>query len=123
MFDPSRLSQYRLPAEQGDKAVQSIAAVTDGHLRQKGWRYSNDSWLEIFDYRYARIFSPHNYAEVGTLERWFVPTVGADGSRVENRSVYLGVYDVDYTRRKVDGRWLLEDNSTPRPKSTPNQNN
>jgi hypothetical protein len=79
--------------------------------------------MEIFDFRYVRIFSPRDYVEVGTSERWYVPTMWADGSRVQNRNVYLGIYDVDYMLRKIDGRWLIEDNSTPRPRSNVNQNN
>jgi DNA-binding winged helix-turn-helix (wHTH) protein len=120
-FDHSQLDKYWLSAEQGGKAIAQIEAAVK-HLRDKGWRYSDDSRLDIFDFRYVRIFSPRDYAEVGTSERWYVPTVRADGSRVENRNVYLGVYDVDYTLRKVGGHWLLEGDSTPRAKSTGNEN-
>lgn len=121
-FDRSQMNRYWLPVEQGGKAIPPIEASV-ARLRKNGWRYSSESRLEIFDFRYVRVFSPRDYAEAGTSERWFVPTVRADGSRVENRNVYLGVYDVDYTLRKVDGRWLIEENSTPRPTSGGNRNN
>jgi DNA-binding winged helix-turn-helix (wHTH) protein len=120
-FDRGQLARYWLPPEKGGKAVAPIEAAV-ARLLRNGWRYADESRLELFDFRYVRIFSPRDYAEVGTSERWFVPTVRADGSRVENRNVYLGVYDVDYTLRKVEGRWLLEENSTPRPTSSGNQN-
>lgn len=121
-FDRRQLDKYWMSVEQGGKAVPAIEAAVK-RLLERGWRYSDESRLDIFDFRYVRIFSPRDYAEVGTSERWYVPTVRADGSRVENRNVYLGVYDVDYTLRKIDGRWLIEENSTPRPKSGSNQNN
>ena len=57
-------------------------------LRKRGWRYADESRVEVFDFRYVRVFSPRDYAEVGTSERWYVPTVRADGSRVEDRNVY-----------------------------------
>ncbi|HLL15812.1 MAG TPA: winged helix-turn-helix domain-containing protein [Pyrinomonadaceae bacterium] len=121
-FDQSQLDKYWLPAEKGGKAVTAVQAAVE-RLRKRGWRYADDSRMEIFDFRYVRIFSPRDYAEVGTSERWYVPTVWAnDGKRVENRNVYLGTYDVDYILQRVEGRWLLEENSTPRPWSGSNQN-
>jgi DNA-binding winged helix-turn-helix (wHTH) protein len=120
-FDRSQLDKFWMSVEQGGKAVPAIEAAVE-RLRKKGWRYADESKVEIFDFRYVRIFSPRDYAEVGTSERWYVPTVWLDGRRVENRNVYLGTYDVDYTLQKIDGRWLIEENSTPRPKSNSNQN-
>ena len=121
-FDRNQLDKFWMSVAQGGKAVPAIEAAV-GRLRQRGWRYADESRLEIFDFRYVRIFSPRDYAEAGTSERWYVPTVWADGSRVQNRNVYLGVYDVDYTLRKINGRWLIEENSTPRPKANANRNN
>lgn len=116
-FDRGQLSRFWVSVEQGGKATAAIEAAVE-RLRKRGWRYADDSRVEVFDFRYVRIFSPRDYAEVGTSERWYVPTVWAETNvRVENRNVYLGIYDVDYTLRKIDGRWLIEDNSTPRPKS------
>jgi DNA-binding winged helix-turn-helix (wHTH) protein len=121
-FDRSQLSKFWMLIEEGGKAVPAIEAAVE-RLRTKGWRYADESRVEIFDFRYVRIFSPKDYSEVGTSERWYVPTVWANsGVRVENRNVYLGVYDIDYTLRKINGRWLIEENSTPRPTSIGNQN-
>jgi hypothetical protein len=76
--------------------------------------YGKDSRVERFDFRYVRVYSPRDYAEAGTVERWYVPLRRSDESLVEGRNVYLGPYTVDYTLRKVGGRWLVEESSTPR---------
>jgi hypothetical protein len=83
-------------------------------LHQKGLRYGPESRLERFDFTYVRIFAPGDYAEAGTIERWYVPLY-ENGKLVLNRNVYLGPYTVDYTLRKVKGVWLIEKNTTPRP--------
>ncbi len=125
-FDQEQLKQYWLPATQGGKAS---AAVQDSinRLRNKKRHYGTESRNEQFDFRYVRIFSPRDYAEVGTTEIWFVPLYNEDGSRVLDRNVRLGPYTVDYILKKIDGVWLLEENSTPRasqyviPKPSPTQ--
>lgn len=125
-FDQEQLKQYWLPTMQGGKA---FAAVQDSinRLRNKKRHYGSESKSEQFDFRYVRIFSPRDYAEVGTTEIWFVPIYNDDGSRVLDRNVRLGPYTVDYILKKIDGVWLLEENSTPRasqyviPKPSPTQ--
>lgn len=112
-YDAGRLRQYWLPSEQGGKEVAKIEASVK-RLLDKGLYYGRDSRVERFDFRYVRVYSPRDYAEAGTVERWYVPLRRADDSLVEGRNVYLGPYTVDYILRKVDGRWLLEESSTPR---------
>ncbi|MFN2453485.1 MAG: transcriptional regulator [Pyrinomonadaceae bacterium] len=111
--DDRQLAKYWLPAEQGGKEMQNVKASIK-KLIGKDWHYGKDSRLELFDFRYVRVFSPKDYAEAGTSERWYLPMQRADGSRVEDRNVYFGVYDIDYTLRKVNGAWLIEEASTPR---------
>lgn len=118
-YNRGQLDRYWLTTEQGGKEPAKIERSV-ARLLERGWRYGDESRVEIFDFRYVRIYSPRDYAEAGTSERWFVPTVHArDSSRVENRNVYLGVYDVDYVLRKVNGRWLVEETSTPRARPSP----
>lgn len=112
-YDAERVRQYWLPAERGGKEVTKIETSVK-RLLDKGLHYGVDSRVERFDFRYVRVYSPRDYAEVGTIERWYVPLRRADDSLVEGRNIYLGPYEVDYTLRKVDGRWLLEESSTPR---------
>ena len=58
-----------MSVEQGGKAVPAIEAAVD-RLRKRGWRYADESRVEVFDFRYVRVFSPRDYAEEGTSERW-----------------------------------------------------
>lgn len=111
--DESLLPKYYVSGEQGGKEIQSVKTSIE-KLRGKGWHYGKDSRVEIFDFRYVRVFSPRDYAEAGTSERWYLPMRRADESRVEDRNVYYGVYDIDYSLRKINGAWLIEEASTPR---------
>ena len=112
-YDPRQMRMYWLPSELGGKETAKIEASVK-RLLDKGLHYGKDSRVERFDFRYVRVYSPRDYAEAGTVERWYVPLRRADNSLVEGRNVYLGPYHVDYTLRKVDGRWLIEESSTPR---------
>lgn len=112
-FDEPHLPDYWLAPELGGKEILKINSSLR-RLQEKGLHYGRESRSERFDIRYVRVFSPRDYAEVGTTERWFLPLYRADGSRVEGRNEYLGTYDVDYALRKVDNRWLIEETSTPR---------
>lgn len=111
--DESLLSKYWVPAEQGGKEIQNVRTSMT-KLLSKGWHYGKDSRVELFDFRYVRVFSPKDYAEAGTSERWYLPMRHADESLVENKNVYYGVYDIDYSLRKIDGAWLIDEASTPR---------
>lgn len=112
-FEASQLEKYWLPADLGGQEISRVTAAVQ-RLRQKGQRYGPESRLERFDFTYVRIFAPGDYAEAGTIERWYVPLY-ENGKLVLNRNVYLGPYTVDYTLRKVKGVWLIEKNTTPRP--------
>jgi DNA-binding winged helix-turn-helix (wHTH) protein len=112
-FDAARARQYWLPTEQGGKELSKIE-VSVKRLLEKGLHYGKDSRVERFEFQYVRVYSPREYAEAGTIERWYVPLRRSDESLVEGRNVYLGPYMVDYTLRKVNGLWLLEESSTPR---------
>jgi hypothetical protein len=79
-FDKSKLSQYWVPVELGGKEIKNVEAAVD-RLLKKGWRYETASRVELFEYRYVKVFAPGDYAEVGTIERWYLPTCKEDGSR------------------------------------------
>ncbi len=111
--DEKLLAKYWVPAEQGGKEIQSVKTSIK-KLMNKGWHYGQESRVELFEFRYVRIFSPKDYAEAGTPERWYLPMHRTDGSRIEDRNVYYGVYDIDYSLRKINGAWLIEEASTPR---------
>ncbi|HEX8148018.1 MAG TPA: winged helix-turn-helix domain-containing protein [Pyrinomonadaceae bacterium] len=112
-YDAGRLRHYWLPTEEGGKEVAKIEASVK-RLLEKGVHYGKDSRVERFEFRSVRVYSPRDYAEAGTIERWYVPLRRADETLVEGRNIYLGPYTVDYTLRKVNGQWLLEESSTPR---------
>jgi DNA-binding winged helix-turn-helix (wHTH) protein len=112
-FSEADLPQYWLPPEQGGKEILKVRSSLK-RLQEKNLRYGDESRTERFEFRYVRVFSPRDYAEAGTVERWYLPLYRADGSRVEGRNEYLGPYEVDYALRKVDGRWMIEETSTPR---------
>lgn len=112
-FDEKKLTEYWLPEELGGKEIVKVKASLK-RLRDKGLRYGSESKSERFEIRYVRVFSPRDYAEMGTIERWFLPMYRMDGSRVEGRNEYLGPYKVDYALRKIDGKWMIEETSTPR---------
>jgi len=112
-IDESLLSKYWVSAGQGGKEIQNVKTSLT-KLRGKGWHYGKDSRVELFDFRYVRVFSPKDYAEAGTSERWYLPMRRTDESLVEDKNVYYGVYDIDYSLRKINGAWLIDEASTPR---------
>jgi hypothetical protein len=112
-FDEGRLREYWLPAEQGGKAILQVDKQL-ASLRSKGRHFGEESELRQFEFRDVRVYAGRNYAEVRT-EKWYVPLYEADGSRMLDKNPVLA-YPVDYMLKKVDGRWLLEENGTPRPR-------
>jgi DNA-binding winged helix-turn-helix (wHTH) protein len=115
VFDRSDLSKYWVPVEQGGKEIKAVEAAIDRLLSQ-GWHYGPDSRSDLFEFRYVRILAPGDIAEVGTIERWHVPTLKDDGSPVLERNVNLGPQQIDYRLKKISGVWLIQDNTTPRPR-------
>jgi DNA-binding winged helix-turn-helix (wHTH) protein len=113
-FDRSQLAQYWVPADLGGKEVKAVDAAID-RLLQKGWRYEKGSRLELFEFRYVKILAPGDHAELGTIERWYLPTCREDGSRVLDKNVYLGPQAIDYKLRKINGKWLIDETTVPRP--------
>lgn len=113
IFDREQIKKYWLPADMGGKEISEVESAIN-RLRIKGQYYGKESKLERFDFTYVRIFSPGTTAEVGTIERWYLPLY-QNGSIVPNRNVYFGPYQVDYSLRKADGIWLIEKTTTPRP--------
>jgi len=111
-FNRSQLSKYWVPIEQGGRAVPKIEAAVQRQLK-RGVHYGSESKVETFDFIFVKILPPGDYAEVRTRERWYVPVFREDGTRVTDRAPYLGPYEVDYTLRKINGRWLIQSNGTP----------
>src|SRR5262249_18434952 len=101
--------------EQGGKEIKQVEAAID-RLLTNHWHFGSDSRCELFEFRYARVFAPGDYAEVGTIERWHIPRIREDGTLVEEFNVNLGPLQIDYKLRKINGAWLIQDNTTPRPR-------
>jgi hypothetical protein len=114
-IDPGQLNEYWVPVEQGGKEIEQVQASI-GRLLSKGWHYGPESKSELFEFRYVRIFDPGDSAEAGTIERWYVPTHNEDGSLVADRNVHIGPLQIDYKLRKINGAWLIQENTTPRPR-------
>lgn len=114
-FDRSQLLKYWLPAEQGGKEITQVEAAIE-RLLSKGLHYGSESRAEMFEFRYVRILEPGDHAVVGTTERWYIPTYDSNDNRVLDRNVYLGPNLMDYKLRKVNGSWLIEETTVPRPR-------
>lgn len=114
-FNRAGLAMYWVPAAQGGKEIEKIEGRAQRLLKQR-WHYGPESKSEIFDFRYVRIYAPGDYAEVETRERWYLPLYRENGSRVMERNPYFGPYSVEYILRKIDGKWLVQESTTPRAK-------
>ncbi len=112
-FDESKIKEYWLSENSGGKEIKALKTSLL-RLRTKGLHYGKESRLERFEFRYVRIYSPRDYAEAGTIERWYLPLYRMDRTKVTDRNDYLGPYNVDYVLRKVGGKWKIEETSTPR---------
>ena len=74
--------------------------------------YGDETKCEQFDFQTVDINTADDLATVKTLETWFVALYQTDGTLIRNRTV--GPYFVNYTLRKIGGRWLIEKSTTGR---------
>jgi len=81
-------------------------------LVSDGRHYGDETKNEQFEFQSVEINSDGDFAAVRTLEEWFVSAYFDDGTLQKIRTI--GPYFVDYTVRKVDGRWLIEKSTTAR---------
>jgi DNA-binding winged helix-turn-helix (wHTH) protein len=109
------LATYWLPAEMGGKEIKEVLAAIE-RLLNSGWHYGSESKCEMFEFFSTRILAPGDSAEVETIERWYIPTYKDDGSRVLERNVFLGPLKMAYKLRKLNGMWLIEETTVPRPR-------
>jgi len=109
------LAKYWVPREQGGKEITEVEAAVK-RLLAKGWQYGPESRAELFEIRYSHVLTPGDEAEVGTMERWFIPMYRNDGTLVTERNVYLGPQQIDYKLRRINGVWLIQESTTPRPR-------
>jgi hypothetical protein len=107
--------KYWLPSEQGGKEINEVLASVE-RLRGKGWHYGMESKCEIFEFSTVNILAQKDYAEVETIERWYIPTYRDDGSRVLERNVYLGPMKMVYKLKKIEQKWFIEETTVPRPR-------
>ena len=116
-FDERRLEEYFLSAEQGGKEPTKIKDAVKNLIR-KGTRYGSEATNERFNFISVNVFSPRDYAEVQTDESWYVPAYKTDGTRDPNTNIRVQGKN-NYFLKKINGRWLIEENSTPRVKPSP----
>lgn len=109
------LEKYWLPAEQGGKEINQVLAALK-RLQGSGWHYGKESKCEMFEFATVNILAQEDYAEIETIERWYIPTYRDDGSRVLERNVYIGPQKMAYKLKKIDGKWLIEETTVPRPR-------
>src|SRR5215467_88299 len=86
-FDSSQLAEYWVPEQLGGKEIKVVQTAVN-HLLEQGWRYEKGSRVELFQFRYIKVFAPGDHAEAGTIERWYIPTCREDGSRVLDKNVF-----------------------------------
>jgi len=115
-FDRSQLARYWVPAEEGGQEIKVVERAIDG-LITRGLHFCPGSKAEMFEFRYARILAPGDISEVGTMERWHIPHCHEDGSLAPEINVNLGPIQVDYRLRKINGVWLIQENTVPRPRN------
>jgi hypothetical protein len=113
-FDQEVLTRYWVPENKGGKAILQVLDSVR-RLLDKRWHYSKDSANEEFVISSIKIFPEENVAEVRTRERWYVPMVDEQDHIVKEKEPILE-YQVFYRLLKIDGKWLLQSNSTPRPR-------
>ena len=108
-FDKALLTKYWVPESKGGQAIVKVTGSVQ-RLLDKNWRYADDSVNEQFEIRSVRIFPPGDVAEVRTRERWYVPTIDAEGRLVKERESTIE-FPVRYRLLKIDGRWLIQSSS------------
>jgi DNA-binding winged helix-turn-helix (wHTH) protein len=114
-FDRKQLSKYWVPEAEGGKEIKEVEASVN-RLLEKHWHYAVESKCELFEFRYARVYAPGDYAEVGTIERWHLPLHNDDESPVLERNFNLGPIPIDYGLKKINGVWLIQETTVPRPR-------
>lgn len=114
-FDESILTRCFVPETKGGKAVVQVENSVQ-RLLEKGWHYSTKkSANEEFVFLEVKIFPQGNVAEVRTRERWYLLMVDEQDHIVIEREPRME-YEVTYRLVKMDGKWLIQSNSTPRPR-------
>lgn len=111
-FNREMLNKFWVPVNSGGQAALNIEASVQKQLKRK-LRYGTESKVEMFDFIDVSILPPGDYAEVRTRERWYAPVYREDTGRAFDKPPFLGPYQVDYTLRKINGRWLVQWTSTP----------
>lgn len=86
-------------------------------LIDEGRRYGDETKCEQFEFQTVNINTKGDFADVKTLEKWFVAIYFDNGTLQKNK--YVGPYFVSYNLRKVDGRWLIEKSNTARANPSP----
>jgi hypothetical protein len=113
-FDKELFAKFWVPESKGGKAIAQVEESVR-RLIDKHWHYSKDSANEEFEIVSIKIFPEGDVADVRTRERWYVPMVDDQERIVKEKSPILE-YPVFYRLLKIDGKWLLQINSTPRPR-------
>lgn len=110
-FDKEQLSKYWVPVEQGGEAIKQVE-VNVRNLLDLHQHYGKESKNEVFDIISLTINQDHDYADVVTRERWYIPLYDENEKRVTTREPYYEANPIYYTLRKIEGRWLIQSNST-----------
>jgi hypothetical protein len=111
-FDKDQLSKYWVPIDQGGEAIKQVEANVR-NLLNKRQHYGKESKNVTLAILSVDINPARDYADVQTRERWFIPLYDENEVRVPNRPPYYEGNPIDYTLRKIEGRWLIQSNSTP----------
>jgi len=115
-FDSSIFTRCFVPETKGGKAVVQVQNSVQ-HLLDKGWHSSaKESKSEAFVFLEVKIFPQGDVAEVITHERWYLLMVD-ERERIVIEIEPRMEYDVTYRLVKIDGKWLIQSNTTPRRRS------
>jgi hypothetical protein len=114
-FDQALLTKYWVQEEKGGRAIIQVKHSVR-RLLDRRWHYSVESANEEFEILSIKIFPPGDVADVRTRERWYVPMVD-DQERIVKEKDPILEYPVFYRLLKIEGKWMLQLNSTPRPRN------
>lgn len=110
-FARSKLSRYWITKS---SAAQSIIGSVKKLMNHKPgpWLYGKGSRLVSYDIRFVTIDPNGKTATVGTTESWYLPLCDSKGKRIPNKNPYMPPYPVQYVLQKVNGRWLIQSDTT-----------
>ncbi len=110
-FDKKNLTKFWITNSTATQSIVGSVKKLKNH-KEGPWFYGNGSRLVSYNIRFVTIGANGNTATVGTKESWYLPLYDSKGKRVPNKNPYIPPYSVQYVLQKVNGRWLIQSDTT-----------